>query len=165
VENTYTYTARNADRPEQVVTFTFRNGHLMVDAGAPVEHVHRTAGSRAAIGPLLKPLAVSIVEHAMHPFHVGDVHANVRGGRLTVTAWARAGGLRLAPVTFRIGQVDNPEAAYAFVRQLALRQDASHSPRRFPGPLDYWAAWLAAASAVLIAAALLLGSRRRQAAD
>ena len=39
-----------------------------------------------------------------------------------VTAWPRIGELRLAPVNFNMGPVDNQDAAKAFVDELEQRQ-------------------------------------------
>jgi len=39
MENTYTYTARNIENPEQVVTFTLQDQHMSVDLGAPLEQM------------------------------------------------------------------------------------------------------------------------------
>jgi hypothetical protein len=35
LENTYTYTARSADHPERVVTFTLYDHSMSVELGAP----------------------------------------------------------------------------------------------------------------------------------
>ena len=107
MEDTYTYTARSAVDPSRVVTFTFSGRHLFVDAGAPLEQLDRAlqppetdspeGGDTAQDGgPWLKPLAVSVVQHSIRPFDVADVYAYSEDGGLLVSAWMRAGGLRLA---------------------------------------------------------------------
>jgi hypothetical protein len=75
-----------------------------------------------------------------------------------LTAWQRVRGLRLAPVALEILQVDNPDAAAAFVGELAARKQAVQSTALFPGPLDYWAGWAALAGGLI--AALWLRARR-----
>ena len=166
MQGTYTYTARSADIPEQVVTFTIADHTLMVDTGAPVEQMERTLQATQAevegrhrVQPWLKPKTVSAIERITHPFSVGDVYARAVDGGLAVTAWMRAGGLRLAPVTFNLERVDNPIAAQAFVAELGQRKAGLGRPGRFPGPLDYWAGWLAAGLSV---AAFLAACRYRR---
>lgn len=140
MERTYTYTARNADNSEQVVTFTLHDSHMSVGVGAPLEQVERalqfTPGEegleeleeeaeRAEKPQLwLRPLAVSLVERGTRPFHVDDVDTKAVDDWLQVRAWVRTGGLRLFPITLIDGRVDNPEAAHAFVEEVAERQTA-----------------------------------------
>jgi hypothetical protein len=116
------------------------------------------------IQPWLKPLAVSAIERSTQPFSVKDVYADVDEQQLTVTAWVRAGGLRLAPVTFRMAHVDNPDAAQAFVRQLEVRKTGSRRPGRFPGLLDYWATWFVGAFSTVVLLSAWLRKRYREAA-
>ncbi len=157
MENTFTFTARSALASERVVTFTLYDQHMAVDVGAPLEHVERVVrglgdepetdaeaespgGAQTAYA--LKPAAVSLLEKSGRPFDIGDVYAQAKGDALTVTAWVRAKGLRLAPVRFAWKQVDNPEAAHAFAEEIRARsQDAPH-PGRFRGLMDYWISWL-----------------------
>jgi hypothetical protein len=152
MESTYTYTARSAENPERVVTFTFYDHHMIVDVGAPIEHAERALQARQTedeeeyeVQPWLKPMAVSAIERSTSPFDVSDVYADVDEGHLGVTAWVRAGGLRLAPVTFDMARVDNVDAAQAFVRQLEERKSDGQGSERLPGLLDYWATWFVGA--------------------
>jgi hypothetical protein len=166
-ENTYTYTARSVDDPEQVVTFTLYDHSLSVGVGVPLEHVERGLQARQGeaeeeseyhLQPWLKPVAVSLVERGTHPFGVEDVDARVEEDALQVRAWFRTGGLRLFPITLIKGRVDNPEAAYAFVEELDRRKKAMGRPSGFLKILDYWAAWLLAS---FLMAVLLETWRRR----
>jgi hypothetical protein len=76
------------------------------------------------------------------PVHVNDINAAMDDDRLRVTMWPRVAGLRLAPVQLKMGQVDNEEAAEAFVDELKQRKDMTESDsRKFFGPLDYWIGW------------------------
>ena len=169
-ENTYTYTARNADDPEQVVTFTLYDHSLSVGVGVPLEHVERglQAGQGQAeeeseyhLRPWLKPMAVSLVERGTHPFGVGDVDARAEEDELQVRAWFRTGGLRLFPITLIEGRVDNPEAAYAFVEELDRRKRAMGRTSGVLNVLDYWATWLLAGFLM----AVLLETWRRRGSD
>jgi hypothetical protein len=173
MEKTYTYTARSADNAEQVVTFTFYNHNLLVDVGAPIEHVERALQARQAkegeeeaeyhVQPWLKPMAISAVERTTHPFNLSDVYADADGEKLSVTAWVRAGGLRLAPVTFKMARVDNIDAAQAFVKQLEARKADGGPSRRFPGPLDYWVTWAVGALSTVVVLGAWLRKRYKEA--
>lgn len=168
LENTYTYTARSADNPEQVVTFTLHDHSLSVGVGVPLEHVERALGPEEGEGeaeaehhiqPWLKPMAVSLIERGTRPFNVADVNARAEDEWLHVRAWFRAGGLRLAPITLIAGRVDNPEAARAFVQELNERKAPAAGLARVLGILDYWATWFLAGFLLVF---LLESWRRRK---
>jgi hypothetical protein len=170
MENTYTYTARSADNPERVVTFTFFDRNLVVDVGALIEHVERAlqAGQAEAeeeyhVQTWVKPMAISAIERGTHPFDVADVYAGSDNGGLSVTAWVRAGGLRLAPVVFNMEHVDNPGAAEAFVEELEKRKASVDRPGRFPGVLDYWVSWFVGGFSVTAVLAAWLHRKYREA--
>jgi hypothetical protein len=150
MENTYTYTARNIDNPHQIVTFTLADHHLSVGLGAPLEQIEAVlqqtdVGDEAEEKETqlwLKPLAVSLLERGVGPFRVSDVYAQVEEDRLRISAWYRASGLALAPVTLIDGQVDNPPAAEAFVKELDRRKtEVTGAYGRF-NVLDYWLTWV-----------------------
>jgi hypothetical protein len=172
MENTYTYTARSAAYPEKVVTFTLYDHSMSVELGVPLEHIERAVVSEgdeteieaeagieheALSHAWLKPTAVSLLQRGTRPFSVADVDARTDNDGLRVTAWARTKGLRLAPVTFSWDEVDNPEGAEAFARELKRRKGAAAYPGRFPGLLDYWASWFSMGLLLLV---LLLWPRR-----
>lgn len=168
---TYTYTARSADNPERVVTFTLRDSRMSVGVGTPLEQVERAIqigrGSEdveaekaveegVEIEPReveqpklwLRPLAVSLVERGTGPVHVDDVVANLADDWLQVKAWVRAGGLRLVPITLMDGRVDNPVAAQDFVEEVQERKTVKGL--NLLGLLDYWATWAAAGVVALV---------------
>jgi hypothetical protein len=155
MENTYTYTARNVDNPEQVVTFTLQDHHLSVGLGAPLEQLETVleqvgvgkeaeeeAGPEAEAKLWLRPLAVSLLEQGVGPFRVADVNASAEEDRLRVRAWYRAGGLALAPFTLVDDRVDNPQAAQAFVEELDTRKSEVTVAFALPNLLDYWFTWI-----------------------
>lgn len=152
MEDTYTYTARSIEYPEQAVTFTLHDHHLSVEMAAPVEQLERLLPrDDAEEGELeeeakiwLKPLAVSLIERGTGPFRVEDVYPQADEDRLRVKAWYRAGGLGLMPVTLLDGRVDNPDAAQAFVEEVSRRKDEVQGTAGFLSILDYWITWLAA---------------------
>jgi len=170
MDETYTYTARSPEHPEQTLTFTLHNEHLSVDVGAPMEQVERMLQSRRGEdegveaeegtkgGLWLKPLAVSLLERGVGAFHVTDVSAVARQDKLRIRAWYRAGGLGLVPITLIDSRIDNPEAAHAFVDEIARRKKEASTAI---GPLvllDYWVTWVVA----IVAFIALLNFWRRQ---
>lgn len=171
--DTYTYTARSAENPEQIVTFTLRDSTLSIGLGTPLEQIETVVqatgegaegeeaeeaqGSKPRLW--LKPLALSLIEQVTRPFRVADVDAWTEQDWLHVRAWIRTGGLRLAPITLIAGRVDNPEAAHAFVAELEERKPAAAGPLgKLMGLMDYWATWLIAGVGMII----LLQSWRRK---
>jgi len=145
---TYTYTARNVDNQDLVVTFTLENNHMHLGLTEMLEKLGSIAQSEeplaeaaAQIKSQGQPGALKLAERFYGPVHVSDVAAHLNGEQLKFSAWQRVAGLRLAPLRLNMGRIDNPEAAAAFVDELAERQaEASHAGRFF-GPLDYWVGW------------------------
>jgi hypothetical protein len=142
---TYTYTARSANDPSNVVTFTLYNNHLRVNltgimeqAGLVVEAEEKPAELKTQISTQAKPAVMKIVEGFSGPAHISDVNARLQDEQLKVVLWQRAAGLRLAPVLFNMKKVDNPEAAEAFVDEVEHRKKEASSEARLWGPLDYW---------------------------
>jgi hypothetical protein len=186
MENTYTYTARSANDPQKVVTFTLFNDRIAIDVAALMEQVERVVASRGegskAAGeadgaekaggaqpaplerPWLAPGAASLLERATEAIRLTDVEAESPDGGLRLTAWVRANNLRLAPILFRMKKVDNPRAAEDFVNEIQRRKEEAPASRRLPGPFDYWAGWaLGGAMAVGALAAWLWPRRARDA--
>lgn len=146
---TYTYTARNINDPDKVVTFTLLDGHMRVNLTGLLDQANTVAGSEEKSGELkrqvslqAKPALLKLKEGISGPIHINDVNAKLEDEQLQVTLWQRMGGLRLAPVQVDMGQVDNEEAAEAFVDELEHRKEETKSnASRFFGPLDYWIGW------------------------
>jgi hypothetical protein len=155
MKNTYTYTARSAENPEQSVTLTLHDHSMSVGLGAPVEQIERVLardesqedGSEVQLW--LKPLAISLVEQGTGPFRIADVDARTDEDRLRVKAWFRTGGLGLAPITLIDGPIDNPDAAQAFVAEVSRRKAEVSGAFRLWRVLDYWATWIAAGAALI----------------
>jgi hypothetical protein len=167
---TYTYTARSAENPERVVTFTLRDSRMSVGVGAPLEQMERAIQlGRGEEAPeekeieeaaevevqktekpklWLRPVAVSLAERGTRPVHVDDVVANVRDDWLQVRAWIRTGGLRLIPITLIDGRVDNPVAAQDFVEEVQERKTVSGWD--VFNLFDYWATWVVAGIFALV---------------
>ncbi|MEJ2208187.1 MAG: hypothetical protein P8129_04025 [Anaerolineae bacterium] len=161
MDETYTYTARSPEHPEQTLTFTLRNEHMSVDLSTPVEQVERMlqsrrdadeepAASRDEGGLWFKPLAVSLLERGVGPFYINDVSAVAREDQLRIRAWYRAGGLGLVPITLINSRIDNPEAAHAFVHEIARRKEEASAPTGPVALLDYWLTWLVAIAGLIV---------------
>jgi hypothetical protein len=147
---TYTYTARSVNDPENVVTFTLDDGHLRVnltglfDQASKIGQAEaRTAELKQQITTQAKPMAMKLVEEFSGHVHVKDVQASLSDEKLQVALWHRLAGLRLAPVVFNMGKIDNQEAAQAFINELEQRQESESHAGKFFGPLDYWFGWVA----------------------
>jgi hypothetical protein len=165
MKDTYTYTARNVDNPEAVVTFTLENDHLRLSLPELLEKVTQVAqaGERAheaarQLKSQLKPGTLKAIEGALGPVHVNDTSVWLTAQQLKVLLWQRLAGLRIVPMWLNLGRVDNPEAAAAFVNEVRQRKGAAPHPGRFSGPLDYWAGW---AGLLLVIALLIRWSRNR----
>jgi hypothetical protein len=166
MENTFTFTARNATDPRKVITLTLHGTWLSVGMGPALEQFERAAETegeaQAASLPnrlWLRPMALSLLERTRGPLPVGDVFAKIEGDNLSLKAWLRAGGLRSVPVTLVDGPVDNDEAARAFVEELSQRKTQEEPVFGFLELLDYWATWILGISAII--GALAIWRRRR----
>ncbi len=171
---TYTYTARSADDPSHMATFTLYQERMTIDVGGTFENIERAVQARSqaaaakangsSSSPLVipswvKPAAIRLAQQGAKPFSITDVVVVASdGGTLNVRTWVRVGGLRLAPLNFHWDEVDNPDAALAFASELARRQHTVTQPGPFSGPLDYWVTWVVASIGVLIVIAGQLAS-------
>jgi hypothetical protein len=153
LKNTYTYTARSADDSTEIMTFTLHDHQMSVDLGAPIEQAERALqaardegepeeGGTEDFRSAIKPMAISLVERGTGPFDIADVDAEMMDDGLRVMSWVRTAGLRLAPISFMVDHVDNPDAAQAFVSELNRRKAEIEHPGTLPGPLDYWGSWI-----------------------
>lgn len=146
---TYTYTARSVDNPEKVVTFTLYNGHMRVNLTGVLDQARQVAEAeqkpdeiKDQLAAQARPAIAKLAEKTAGPVHVSDVNANLDEDNLHVTFWQRLAGLRLAPVMFSMGEVDNVDAAEAFVEEVQNRKETASHASRFFGPLDYWIGWV-----------------------
>ena len=146
---TYTYTARNNQKPDKVVTFTIFENYMKVNLTGLIDKISSIAEEEdreTAIKSFLSTQSGSAlykaVERLSGPVHINDVNPFLEEGTFKLTFWKRIAGLRVAPITLSIGDVDNPEAAAQFIDTLLDRQDHAEDPGVFAGPLDYWATWI-----------------------
>ena len=134
---TYTYTARNINNPDKVVTFTLYDGHMRVNLTGLLDQAKTVSNADEKSGELkqqvslqAKPALLKLKEGLSGPVHVNDIDATIDDDRLRVTLWPRVAGLRLAPVQLKMGQIDNEDAAEAFVDELEQRKDTTESDSR-----------------------------------
>ena len=146
---TYTYTARNQHNPDKVITFTIFEDYLKVNLTGLIDRVSgivEDEDREEAIKSFLSTQSGSALYKAFErlsgPVHINDVYPFFEEGSFKLTFWKRLAGLRVAPITLSIGDVDNPEAAAQFIDTLMERQDQAAAPGVFGGPLDYWATWI-----------------------
>jgi len=146
---TYTYTARNKQKPDKVVTFTIFENYMKVNLTGLIDQISGIAEQEdrdEAIKSFLSTQSGSAlyktIERLSGPVHINDVNPFFEDGSFKLTFWKRIAGLRVAPITISIGDVDNPDAAVQFIDTLLERQDQAEDPGVFAGPLDYWATWI-----------------------
>jgi len=145
---TYTYTARNVDNPDKVVTFTLDDERMRVNLTDLLDQAETVSSSESKPKQLIhqikskaKPVFLKVREKISGPVHISDVNAMLKDDKFLVRIWPRVAGLRLAPVGINLGQVDNGDAAEAFVNELKTRKETEPAVKRFVGPLDYWIGW------------------------
>jgi hypothetical protein len=146
---TFTYTARSVEDPDRVITFTLYDSHMQVNLTGLLEQADaisqaddKPAVIKEQIKTQAKPMITKITEEMTEPVHVNDVNATLSDNHLKVTMWRRLAGLRLAPIIFNMGKIDNKTAAEGFVKELEKRQAKEEHAGKFFGPLDYWFGWL-----------------------
>ncbi len=153
---TLTFTARSATNPGRMVTFTIVDDRVHVDFGGALlesvekgvfpEHEDDTRGPVNQEGEFLpewvRPAGMFILQHGFDSFPLSDIDARTNDGYLSVVIWARATGLRLAPLVLKWMEVDNPSGAIAFVDELNRRKNSSLDEKKKPGFLDYWLTYI-----------------------
>lgn len=154
---TYTYTARNKEKPHRAVTFTIYDDHLKVNLTGLFDQLSEVIDSKNKQGAVKDIVTTQsgtalykATERMSGPAHINDVTPVFKNGKLVVTFWNRLAGLRTAPVVVMMGDVDNPEAAEQFVETLTDRQKSFDKPGVFAGPLDYWFTWFAMLIGVIV---------------
>lgn len=154
---TYTYTARNKDNPNRVMTFTIYEDRLRVNLTGLVDQVSEVIeddDQKAAVKKILTNQSGTTIYKAIEritgPVHINDVTPDLKGAQFTLTFWRRLAGLRFAPFVLIMGEVDNPEAATQFIDTLKERQALTETPSVFSGPLDYWATWIAMLIGIIV---------------
>ncbi|MDY6846201.1 MAG: hypothetical protein SVP52_03590 [Chloroflexota bacterium] len=146
---TYTFTARNEKNPEKVITFTIIDDYLKVNLTGLIDQVSDLVEEdtrEEAIKTLFSTQSGSAlykaIERLSGPVHINDVSYNLEGKQFKLTLWKRLAGLRVAPITIAMGDVDNPEGAAQFIDTLMARQELAEGHSVFAGPLDYWITWI-----------------------
>ena len=159
----YIYTARSALDPGEALTFTLRDRDVVVALAAPSEEVELRLSAegvqgRQGLPSWLKPAAISLLQLGTQPLPIADVEARTEGGELGVMIWLRTANLRLVPVAFHWEQVEDPDAAQDFARELRERKAAAERSGRSPRRMLIWGGWFLGGLAV---AALRVARRAR----
>lgn len=147
-EGTFTFTARSAQNPDQMATFTLQGDTVTVQLGnAILERVEHAFDSVQGEAPnrftnWIEPAATGALQKVMQPISLVDFDANMSGDALNIVAWIRVGGLRLAPIVVTWKQVDNPAGAEAFVAEIQQRRKTVLEEGKVPDVTDYWATWI-----------------------
>lgn len=149
---TYTFTARNRKNPEKVITFTLYDDYLTVNLTGLIDSVSefvkekeeesRKEVVKSIISKQSGAAIYKVLERLSGPVHISDVNPYIEEGQFNLTFWKRLAGLRVAPITISVSDVDNPQAATQFIETLIDRQKETVKPGTFAGPLDYWATWV-----------------------
>lgn len=145
---TYTYTARSIEDSDKAVTLTIIDDKLQIDLTGLFEKV-TDIGDEEERAELLneimstqsKAVMLKVMEKLSEPVHLKDVATSYEDNDFCLTFWKRVGGLRLAPIVISMGEVDNPEAAQAFIDTVEEQKALWEKPGVFSGPLDYWFTW------------------------
>lgn len=146
---TYTFTARAKKNPNRVMTFTIFGDYLKVNLTGIVDQISDVVDDEdrsLAVKEFLKTQSgmtlYKALERLSGPVHINDVNPQFKNGEFKLIFWKRVAGLRFAPISLSMGEVDNPEAAAQFIRSIIQRQKETAAPGIFSGPLDYWGTWL-----------------------
>lgn len=145
---TLTFTARSQVDPDKIATFTLQDEHVKVELGTAlmeqVDNLIDTFQSEESlqIANVLEPAATGTLHHLLQPIPLADFDASLTGNTLQLSAWLRAGGLRVIPIMETWEAVDNPAGAAAFVDELKERRMFSAKQRKLPALFDYWVSWL-----------------------
>lgn len=158
--DTYTYTARHADDPDKVITFTLRGEYLEINLTGILENIgniisddERKQTLKEQFRSQAAPTVLKAMEELSGPIHVNDIKGDLireGGNKLQIKIWKRIAGLRAAPINLNFGRVDNPDAAQAFLEELEDRKIQSEHQGKFFGPLDYWLGWLGLAAVLIL---------------
>ena len=147
MENTYTYTARSAEDPSRMVTFTLRDHRLTVDLTTSAEDLRKALRSSqedvAADETLtwIKTIAGPLHSRGDDSFSLDDIDASVDRDALRIAAWTQSDDEHVQPIIISLDRVDNADAARAFVRELNRRKLSLARRQRLLGVIGqrlYW---------------------------
>ena len=168
---TYTYTARDADNPDSLVTITLYPDYVKINPTGLWDQLGKLSTSDEKAGELRRqlasqagPTALKIIESISGPIHLSDFSVTLEDEQLRINTWQRLSRLRLTPINLTIQRVDNPDAAEAFVAELQRRKQEIASAQALPGIFDYWAGWMALAIGLLtgVLVVVLINRRNKQ---
>ncbi len=125
MSKTYTYTARNANDPAHIITFTLHDRQLVIEP-VMLEHAdrlrhgprHDVAHGELEVLKLFKDSRPPLIK-------LSDVAAHLDRDRLRLVAWGQLPDRQWRPITLSMDHVDNVPAARAFIRELNRRRMAA----------------------------------------
>lgn len=86
MKDTYTFTARNAENPEKVVTFTLYGDHLQVNftglmekTGKVFQSDEKPKEAGRQIAAEAQPAALKMAQKVSGPIHINDLSVNLDG--------------------------------------------------------------------------------------
>jgi hypothetical protein len=163
---TYTYTARSADDPAQVITFTLYNHALSIGPGTPEQISPKLWSTAPKAGPgvdnlpaaWLKTVAL-LKESNCDRITLMDTETSIVKDSLRLVIWSRSHKRHWSPITIVMEHVDNLDAARAFVKELNRRKISARRRERFFGFLGARIAWFIVGTFITSAAMISLRSR------
>jgi hypothetical protein len=164
---TYTYTARSADDPTQVITITLYNHTLSIGPSTPEQIAPRLRSTMPTAKPEADDLsadwtkAVALLQESnCGRFALMDVETSIVKDSLRLVIWSRSNKRHWLPITIAMEHVDNPDAARAFVKELNRRKMSARRRERLFGFVGTRITWFIAGTFVASAAMISLRSKR-----
>jgi hypothetical protein len=146
--HTHTLALRSGLDPAKALTLTLVGDHLhleLIGMEDTLEQIgraeDRTSEAKEELKSQWHVMSLKAVEKLAGAVHVSDVSVSLTEQTFYLRLWERLGGLRLFPVWTEFEQIDNREAAAAFVREVEKRRLSVRPQQALPGPLDYWVTW------------------------
>jgi len=153
---TYTYTARSADDPAQVITITLYNHTLSIGPGTP-EQIPPKLWSTA---PKAEPEAADLSAARLKAVALLDVETSIVKDSLRLVIWSHSNKRHWLPIMIVMEHVDNPDAARAFVKELNRRKMSARRRERLFGFVGTRLTWFIAGTFITSAAMISLRSKR-----
>jgi len=165
---TYTYTARDAENPDNLVTITLYPDSVKINPTGLWDQLGKLSTTdekaeelRRQLANHAGPTALKLIESISGPIHLRDFNVHLEGERLQINTWQRLNRLRLAPLNLTFQRVDNLDAAEAFIAEVQRRKQDMGSAQTLPGIFDYWAGWMVLAIGILTGVLIILILQRR----
>lgn len=164
---TYTYTARSADDPAQVITITLYNHTLSIGPGTPEQIPPKLWSTAPKAEPEADDLSAAwlkavalLKESNCGRFALPDVETNIVKDSLRLVIWSHSNKRHWLPIMIVMEHVDNPDAARAFVKELNRRKMSARRRERLFGFVGTRLTWFIAGTFITSAAMISFRSKR-----